>query len=52
VLHVGKVSTPLRTEHGVAKGTSPQLARGHARAVVVVSGGGVRLSASRPVVIR
>jgi type 1 glutamine amidotransferase len=51
-LRVGKAVTPLRTSRGVASGTSPPLAPGHARALVVLTAPGVRLTASRPVVIR
>jgi hypothetical protein len=51
-LHVGKAVTRLRTSAGSARGTSPRLARGHARAVVVLTAPGIRLTASRPVVIR
>jgi cytochrome c len=51
-LHVGKATTRLRASGGVAQGTSPRLARRHARAVIVLTGGGVRLTASRPVVVR
>jgi hypothetical protein len=50
---VGAVKTRLRASGGVATGTSPRLRPGHARAIVVLTGtGGVRLTASRPVVIR
>ena len=51
-LRIGKVKTLLRAHGGVARGTSPRLALGHARAVVVLTGVGIRLTASRPVVIR
>jgi cytochrome c len=51
-LRVGKTTTPLRTSAGVARGTSPRLAPGHARAVVVLTAAGVRVTASRPVLIR
>jgi len=51
-LRIGRVKTLLRAHGGVARGTSPQLALGRARAVVVLTGVGIRLSASRPVVIR
>jgi type 1 glutamine amidotransferase len=51
-LHVGKAVTPLRTSGGVARGTSPRLAPGHARALVVLTAPGVRLTVSRPVLIR
>jgi hypothetical protein len=51
-LRVGKSTTPLRTSGGVARGTSPRLPGGHARAVVVLTAPGVHLTASRPVVIR
>jgi type 1 glutamine amidotransferase len=51
-LRVGKVRTLLHTSGGVAHGTSPRLALGHTRAVVVLTGVGIRLSASRPVVVR
>ena len=52
-LRLGAVKTRLRTSGGVATGTSPRLRAGHARAIVVLTGtGGVRLTASRPVVIR
>jgi type 1 glutamine amidotransferase len=52
VLRIGTVSTRLRANAGVATGTSPRLRPGHARAVVVLTGAGVRMTASRPVVIR
>jgi type 1 glutamine amidotransferase len=51
VLRVGKLRTMLRTADGVARGTSPPLPRGHTRVFVVLAGKGVRLSASRPVVV-
>jgi cytochrome c len=51
-LHVGKAVTPLRTSGGIARGTTPRLAPGHARALVVLTAPGVRLTASRPVLIR
>jgi cytochrome c len=52
VLTVRKTTTALHAAGGVAAGTSARLAPGHARAVVVLTGGGVRLTASHPVVIR
>jgi cytochrome c len=52
VLRVGKVSAPLHVSGGLARGTSPPLPTGHARAEVVLMSGGVRLTASRPVLIR
>ena len=51
-LRLGKSVTPLRTGDGTARGTSPRLARGHARALVVLTAPGIRLTTSRPVVIR
>jgi cytochrome c len=51
-LRVGAVKTRLRTSDGVATGTSPRLRLGHARAIVVLTGTGIRVTASRPVVIR
>ena len=51
-LRIGRVKTLLRAHGGVARGTSPRLALGRARAIVVLTGVGIRLSASRPVVIR
>jgi type 1 glutamine amidotransferase len=51
-LRIGKVATRLRASGGVAQGTSPRLPLGHVRAVVVLTAPGVRLTASRPVVIR
>jgi len=51
-LRIGTVKTLLRAHAGVAHGTSPRLPLGHARAVVVLTGVGVRLTASRPVLIR
>jgi cytochrome c len=51
-LRIGTVSVRLRTSGGVATGTSPRLPLGHARAMVVLTGPGVRLTASRPVVVR
>jgi cytochrome c len=51
-LRIGTVRTRLRASGGIARGTSPRLPLGHARAVVVLTGAGVRVTASRPVVIR
>jgi len=51
-LHVGEVTTRLVASGSVAHGTSPRLARGHARALVVLTGGGMRVTASRPIVVR
>jgi type 1 glutamine amidotransferase len=51
-LRVRKAATELRTSGGVARGTSPRLAPGHARALVILTAPGVRLTASRPVIIR
>jgi type 1 glutamine amidotransferase len=51
-LRIGTTRTHLHTSGGVATGRSPRLALGHARAVVLLTGPGVRLTASRPVVIR
>jgi hypothetical protein len=51
-LRIGKTRTPLRASRGIATGTSGPLPPGHARAVVVLTAAGVRLTASRPVVIR
>ena len=51
-LRVGSVTTRLRASGGVAQGTGPRLPLGHVRAVVVLTGAGVRVTASRPVVIR
>jgi cytochrome c len=50
-LRVGKAVSPLRSSGGVARGTTPRLARGRVRVVVVLTATGVRLTASRPVVI-
>jgi type 1 glutamine amidotransferase len=52
VLRVGASTSALRASGGVARGTSAPLPRRHARAVVVLTAPGVRLTASRPVVIR
>jgi len=51
-LRVGKTTTQLTVHGGVAAGTSPRLPAGHARAIVVLTAPGIRLTASRPVVIR
>jgi hypothetical protein len=52
VLRIGKASMPLRVSGGVARGTTSRLPLGHARATVVLTHAGVRLVASRPVVVR
>jgi cytochrome c len=51
-LRVGSLSSPLRTVRGVASGTSRVLPIGHARVYVVLTDGGTRLTASRPLVVR
>jgi len=50
-LRVGRAVARLRMSVGSARGTSPRLVRGHVRAVVVLTAPGIRLTASRPVVI-
>jgi hypothetical protein len=51
-LRVGSLSSALRTVRGVASGTSRVLPVGHARVYVVLTDGGTRLTASRPLVVR
>ena len=51
-LRVGSVTTRLRASGGVAQGTSPRLPLGHVRVLLVLTGASVRVTASRPVVIR
>ena len=51
-LRVAAATSALHAAGGVATGTSPRLPRGHTRVYVVLTDGYVRLTASRPLVIR
>jgi type 1 glutamine amidotransferase len=51
-LRVGTAHAALSLDDGTGRGTSPRLPRGHARVIVVLSRKRVRLTASRPVLVR